>query len=195
VHSSFYSLRAGFDTVARSANRYDNASCETFHQDAEARRDLREPVPGLRSSAEPHRGFIERYYNQVRLHSALGYRSPEEFEEQAGRENSLTTTGATVRFFSPTGEKASTVLMGEGTETPSLPQAPSCLKNQQNDRMESALLQSVKGEIVSSEGFTFRKAASCSNGKLYQESGSVYGNVDDFVLRKPPTSTNRNSFQ
>ena len=57
--------------------------------------------------------FIEQYYNQERLHSALGYRLPEEFEEQSGRENSLTTTGATVRFFLPTGEKASTLLAGE----------------------------------------------------------------------------------
>jgi transposase InsO family protein len=26
--------------------------------------------------------FIEQYYNRLRLHSALGYRSPEEFEGQ-----------------------------------------------------------------------------------------------------------------
>jgi hypothetical protein len=27
--------------------------------------------------------FIEQYYNRQRLHSALGYRSPKEFEHQA----------------------------------------------------------------------------------------------------------------
>jgi transposase InsO family protein len=27
--------------------------------------------------------FFDRYYNVARLHSALGYRSPDEFEEQA----------------------------------------------------------------------------------------------------------------
>jgi transposase InsO family protein len=41
--------------------------------------------------------FIERYYNRCRLHSALGYRPPEEFEQAAasGRD----TAGATMSFF------------------------------------------------------------------------------------------------
>jgi putative transposase len=29
--------------------------------------------------------FIERYYNRCRLHSALGYRPPEEFEQAAAQ--------------------------------------------------------------------------------------------------------------
>jgi len=74
--------------------------------------------------------FIERYYNQKRLHSALGYRSPEEFEQDAQRESEATTVGATVRFFPPSEEKASTSLAGEGTQSPSLPQTPSLLENQ-----------------------------------------------------------------
>jgi hypothetical protein len=41
--------------------------------------------------------FIERYYNRCRLHSALGYRPPEEFEQAAAPDG--ITTGATMSFF------------------------------------------------------------------------------------------------
>ena len=41
--------------------------------------------------------FIDRYYNRVRLHSALGYKPPEEFEQAA---NAPTISqGATMSFF------------------------------------------------------------------------------------------------
>ncbi|MEO5864007.1 MAG: IS3 family transposase, partial [Nitrospiraceae bacterium] len=43
--------------------------------------------------------FIEQYDNRGRLHSALGYHSPEEFEQAA--RSATTATGATMRFFKP----------------------------------------------------------------------------------------------
>jgi len=39
------------------------------------------------------RAHIEQYYSRRRLHSALGYRSPEEFEPQNGVEARLRTLG------------------------------------------------------------------------------------------------------
>ena len=44
--------------------------------------------------------FIEQYYNRLRLHSALGYCSPEEFEGQQGVPTVIeTATSATLVFF------------------------------------------------------------------------------------------------
>jgi hypothetical protein len=61
---------------------------------------------------------IEQYYNRQRLHSALGYRPPEEFERESGRTNSADSSGATVEFVvddknNENEERDSTKLPGE----------------------------------------------------------------------------------
>ena len=43
--------------------------------------------------------FIEQYYNRVRLHSALGYRPPVEFEHAVAPINPC--GAATIQFFQP----------------------------------------------------------------------------------------------
>jgi putative transposase len=43
--------------------------------------------------------FIEGYYNVRRLHSALGYRSPEDFEKERLRESPRTAVPAMMTFF------------------------------------------------------------------------------------------------
>jgi putative transposase len=83
-------------SMSRPANPYDNASCESFLKTlkreeiyANEYRDL----DHLRANIEE---FIERYYNRCRLHSALGYRSPEEFEQAA---TGAVSRGASMSFF------------------------------------------------------------------------------------------------
>lgn len=67
-------------SMSRPANPYDNAACERFMRTLKEEeiycqeyRDL----PDLRAHVSQ---FIDEYYNRQRLHSALGYRTPEEFE-------------------------------------------------------------------------------------------------------------------
>jgi hypothetical protein len=43
--------------------------------------------------------FIDQYYNRIRLHSALGYRPPEEFEHTVAPVHS--SGAATMHFFQP----------------------------------------------------------------------------------------------
>jgi putative transposase len=46
--------------------------------------------------------FIEQYYNRQRLHSALGYRPPEEFEQQTELPETVEdSASATLVFFRP----------------------------------------------------------------------------------------------
>jgi hypothetical protein len=70
-------------SMSRPANPYDNASCESFMKTLkreEIYANRYEDLGHMRVNIEE---FIEQYYNRQRLHSALGYRSPEEFEQQA----------------------------------------------------------------------------------------------------------------
>jgi hypothetical protein len=63
--------------------------------------------------------FIEEYCNRQRLHSALGYRSPEEFEQQT--EFQAESRSATMEFVEnkENNKKTSNGLLGTGTEMPS----------------------------------------------------------------------------
>jgi putative transposase len=114
-------------SMSRPANPYDNASCESFIKTLKREEIYANEYENLECLHDHIEEFIERYYNQKRLHSALGYRSPEEFEQQAARENNAATNGPTVAFVPRSSDEVSTGLLGEGTQTPSLPQTPSLL--------------------------------------------------------------------
>ena len=91
-------------SMSRPANPYDNASCESFMRtlkreeiNANTYRDLED----LRAHIEE---FIERYYNRIRLHSALGYLPPEEFEQAAAPSGQANGCGAASMSFFRHGE-------------------------------------------------------------------------------------------
>jgi putative transposase len=84
-------------SMSRPANPYDNASCESFMKtlkreeiNANRYRDLEDLLQNVAA-------FIEDYYNRVRLHSALDYRPPEEFEQATSA--SAEARGASMSFF------------------------------------------------------------------------------------------------
>jgi len=89
-------------SMSRPANPYDNASCESFMKTLkreEIYANRYEDLEDLRANLED---FIERYYNRQRLHSALGYCSPEEFERQAASDSGGNESkGASMIFFRP----------------------------------------------------------------------------------------------
>src|ERR1700704_3431457 len=84
-------------SMSRPANPYDNASCESFIKTLkreEIYANQYENLEHLRANIEE---FIDQYYNRQRLHSALGYRSPEEFEQTS--ETRGASDGASMSFF------------------------------------------------------------------------------------------------
>lgn len=71
-------------SMSRPGNPYDNAKCERFMKtlkQEEIRCSEYRDMEDLRANLSV---FFDRYYNATRLHSALGYKSPDEFERRAG---------------------------------------------------------------------------------------------------------------
>jgi len=68
--------------MSRPANPYDNASCESFMKTLKREEIYANDYRDLEHLLGNVEAFIEQYYNRCRLHSALGYRTPEEFERE-----------------------------------------------------------------------------------------------------------------
>jgi len=84
-------------SMSRPANPYDNASCESFMKTLKQEEIYANTYVDLAHLRTNIAAFIEQYYNRCRLHSALGYQSPDEFERQL--DSTAASAGATMSFF------------------------------------------------------------------------------------------------
>jgi len=70
-------------SMSRTGNPYDNAVCESFMKTLKYEEIYRNEYRHLSEARTSIRAFLESVYNQKRLHSALGYLPPAEFEDGA----------------------------------------------------------------------------------------------------------------
>ena len=69
-------------SMSRRGNPYDNATCESFIKTLKYEEVYRTEYRDLAEARASIGVFLEPVYNQQRLHSALGYLPPAEFEAQ-----------------------------------------------------------------------------------------------------------------
>lgn len=70
-------------SMSRRGVPYDNATCESFMKTLKYEEVYRQEYRDLTDARRSLERFIEKIYNSRRLHSALGYRPPVEFEAQS----------------------------------------------------------------------------------------------------------------
>ena len=108
--------------MSRPANPCDNATCESFMKTLRQEEiycrdytDLEDP--------EQHLGeFLDNYYNRQRLHSALGYRTPAEFEQEYGASAPADGDGPKMSFFRH--GKSTDPMSDSGTAGEPCPESP-----------------------------------------------------------------------
>jgi putative transposase len=79
-------------SMSRRGNPWDNAACESFMKTLKYEEVYRNDYRDLVEARASIGTFLEKVYNQKRLHSALGYVPPVEFEAQLARQNQEAAT-------------------------------------------------------------------------------------------------------
>jgi putative transposase len=80
-------------SMSRVANPYDNAKAESFMKTLKTEEVNGKAYTTLASARRDIGQFIEQVYNTQRLHSALGYKPPTEFEAELGHSTNQTNYG------------------------------------------------------------------------------------------------------
>ena len=73
-------------SMGRRGNPYDNAQAESFMKTLKVEAVYQTEYANFDEVAADLPRFLDDIYNERRLHSALGYRSPAEFERQHAQE-------------------------------------------------------------------------------------------------------------
>ena len=76
-------------SMSRRGNPYDNAKAESFIKTLKYEEVYLSEYEDFADAWESIEHFIEAVYNGKRLHSALGYLPPAEFEQQSGRQTEV----------------------------------------------------------------------------------------------------------
>ncbi len=71
-------------SMSRKGNPYDNGACESFMKTLKSEEVYRNDYRDMTEACACIGEFLECIYNERRLHSALGYVPPAEFEQNAG---------------------------------------------------------------------------------------------------------------
>jgi putative transposase len=72
-------------SMSRPGNPYDNAKCERFMKTLKQEEIYCSEYRDMEDLRTNLSVLLDRYYNATRLHSALGYLSPDEFEKRAAQ--------------------------------------------------------------------------------------------------------------
>jgi transposase InsO family protein len=83
-------------SMSRPGNPYDNAFCESFIKTLKREQIYAHKYQYIDQLSAHLEQFIDRYYNRLRLHSALGYKTPEEFEAACSTQTA--SAGPSVSF-------------------------------------------------------------------------------------------------